>query len=79
MVRGVLAGTPVEEFVDAAALARLVVEGAVRALVQVAEVVSVVQGWDPAARRAPWGEGEPRGARAGPGRPAPAFLCAVRG
>lgn len=56
----VLAGTPVGEFVDAAALARLVVavegvrgvEGAVEALVQVAEVASVVQVLDPAAQRA---------------------------
>ncbi|CAL9341922.1 hypothetical protein SUDANB121_00298 [Nocardiopsis dassonvillei] len=53
----VLAGTPVEEFVDAAALARLVVavagvEGAVGALVQVAEVASVVSVLDPAAQRA---------------------------
>lgn len=53
----VLAGTPVEEFVDPVALSRLVVaaagvEGALEALVQVAEVASVVQVLDPAAQRA---------------------------
>lgn len=51
---GVLAGTPVGEFVDARGLARLVVlvagaEGASEALVQVAEVVGVL---DAGAQRA---------------------------
>lgn len=54
---GVLAGTPVGEFVDARGLARLVVlvagaEGASEALVQVAEVVGVVGVLDAGAQRA---------------------------